>query len=155
LGEEGGGVVVAFGAGPALSVGVAVFGLAGLVDEMGGAVGGEGGEEARPIGEAEFDEAGGAVGEKGGGVWVVFGAGEGVVGCGGVGCGDPVAAGAVAGVLSGGDHAGAVFGMVGVADGCGEEGLEFGCSGVFDGLVLVCGDVAGVVLDEEDAVGEE
>ena len=38
---------------------------------------------------------------------------------------------------------------------CGEEGLEFGCSGVFDGLVLVCGDVAGVVLGEEDAVGEE
>ena len=82
LAEKGGGVVVAFGAGPALPVGIGAFGLAGLVDKVGGAMSGEGVEEALPIGEAEFDEAGGAVGEKGGGVWVVFGAGEGVVGCG-------------------------------------------------------------------------
>ena len=89
---------MAFGAGPTLPVGIGVFGLAGLVDKVGGAMGGEGVEEARPIGEAEFDEAGGAVSEERDGVWIVFGAGEGMVGCGGVGCGDPVAAGTIAGV---------------------------------------------------------
>ena len=84
-----------------MPVGIGVFGLAGLVDKAGGAMGREGVEEALPIDEAEFDEAGGAVGEERDGVWVVFGAGEGVVGCGGVGCGDPVAAGTMAGVSFG------------------------------------------------------
>jgi len=92
---------VAFGAWPELSVGVGVFSPAGLVDEVGGAVRGEGVEEALPIGEFEFDKAGRTVSEEGDGMRVVFGAGKGVVGCGGVGCGDPVAAGAVAGVSFG------------------------------------------------------
>jgi len=99
--KEGGGVVVAFGAGPTLPVGIGVFGLAGLVDKVGGAMGREGVKETLPIGEAEFKKAGGAVGEERDGVWIVFGAGEGVVGCGGVGCGDPVAAGTIAGVSFG------------------------------------------------------
>ena len=89
---------MAFGAGPALPVGIGVFGLAGLVDKVGGAMGREGVEEALPIDEAEFNKAGGAVGEERDGIWIVFGAGEGVVGCGGVGCGDPVAAGTITGV---------------------------------------------------------